>query len=62
MTQVTKKYINWTSCASKDSIKKAKGQAILQNIYVIRDWYLDYMKNFYNTIKRQPNYKSGQRS
>lgn len=28
MTHVTKKYINsWTSRASKDSIKKAKGQA-----------------------------------
>ena len=45
-------------CASKDTTKKVKRQLqndrkVLQIIYLIRDWYLEYTKNSNNSIIRQ---------
>lgn len=55
-------------CASKNTIKKIgrrkkqthNGKKYLQNIYLIRNLYLGYIKNYYNSImKTQLHYKKG---
>lgn len=34
----------------------------MQIIYLVKAYYADYKKNYYNTkMKRQPNYKMGER-
>ena len=50
-----------------DTMKKEKrqsknGRKYLQIIYLLRDFYLEYIKNSYNSIiKRQPNFKTCKR-
>ena len=47
--------MKWKKKASKDTIKKVKrqpqnGRKLLQIIYLMRDLYLEYIKNSYNLI------------
>lgn len=48
----------WNSCASNDTLRKQKDiphnrKKYLQIIYMIKDLYSDFLKNVYNSVKRQ---------
>jgi len=47
-------------CVSKDTIKKVKISNWGKHLQIIRDLYLEYIKNSYNSLmKRQLNFKMG---